>query len=225
MMAAMSTLLCLAALFCLAAPAGASEVAGQVTIKSALAPRAVGRKKVGGGYGSEAGGSQGGPTAEVDERSYVVVYLEPTRGTLKATPGQAVIAQKNKDFVPHVLPVVKGSTVVFTNEDITLHHIYSTSSTRPFEIPKYPRGQRKSITVDRLGVVEIFCGLHPRMNAYILVLSNDYFTMAGADGSFTLKNVPPGTYTLKAWHPRVKEISSQTITVPASGKATVNVSL
>lgn len=214
-----------------AVPAEAGDVQGTVTLKSAVAPRAVGKKKVR-GYGRSDYGEgrraqdEGGPPpgAEVNELTYVVLYLEPASGKLPATPRTVAMRQKNKDFLPHVLPVVKGSRVVFTNEDLILHHIYSTSRTDPFEIPKYSRGKSQAQQMDHTGVVEVFCGLHPRMNAYIVVVDNDFFTMADGTGRFTLKAVPPGNYTLKAWHPRLKPVSS-TVQVPATGAVKKDLSL
>lgn len=214
-----------------ATPALAGDVQGTVSLKSPVAPRAVGKKKVR-GYGrtdyseGRRAEDEGGPApgAQVNELTYVVLYLEPASGKLPATPRTVSMRQKSKDFVPHVLPVVKGSRVVFTNEDLILHHIYSTSKTDAFEIPKYSRGKSQGEQMDHEGVVEIFCGLHPRMNAYIVVVGNDFFTMADGAGRFTLKNVPAGNYTLKAWHPRLKAVSVP-VQVPATGAVKKDVAL
>lgn len=212
-------------------PVFAGDVQGTVSLKSAVAPRAVGKKKVR-GYGrtdysdGKRAQDEGGPApgAEVNEVTYVVLYLEPASGKLPATPRTVSMRQKSKDFVPHVLPVVKGSRVVFTNEDLILHHIYSTSKTDAFEIPKYSRGKSEGQTMDHEGIVEIFCGLHPRMNAYIVVVANDFFTMPDGSGRFTLKGVPAGNYTLRAWHPRLKA-TSVPLQVPATGSVKKDLAL
>ena len=63
--------------------------------------------------------------------------------------------------------------------------------------------------------VPVKCNVHPWMKSYIAVVGNPYFQVTGADGKFTLKNVPPGTYTLTAWHESLGSMD-QMVTVGAS---------
>ena len=56
----------------------------------------------------------------------------------------------------------------------------------------------------KLGAYELFCNIHPRMNAYLYVVPNDFYAQADAQGNYRLKNVPPGHYRLRAWHPRLQ---------------------
>lgn len=220
------------AILALAAPAPceAGDVQGTVTIKSGVAPRATGKKSDGGGasdsesYGGYSGEDDAPPPrlSKAAEAQYVIVYLV---GNLKATPETVVVRQKDKEFVPHVVPVVRGSNVLFTNDDKIIHNIYSVDAARKFEIGKYSQGNSKKIQMDRSGRVELFCSIHSRMNGYVFVVDNDFHAMPGKSGQFTIKGVPPGTYTLKAWHPRVRAECSQKITVPASGTVQVDVTL
>jgi len=126
-----------------------------------------------------------------------VVYLEGGPPQSAAGTGTIVFNQKNRTFVPHVLPVLKGTTVDITNGDPFLHnvHIYRGKDTvlnlaLPFE------GQVVPQTFDGVGVYQVLCDAHSEMSAYIVVLENSYFTTTGADGAFEISGVAAGTYTL-----------------------------
>lgn len=219
----MRTLMGLLALVWLAGPAWSGEITGKVAITSKVAPRAVGKKDVRYQYKDADLGDQGGlaPGAKVNETDYVVISLVG-KGLKATSGGKAVMSQKNKDFDPHVLAVVKGTSVRFENDDRIFHHIYSVSEPGAFEIKKY-RGKFEEKKFADGSPVEIFCGIHPRMNAYVFVAENDFFTMA-KNGKFALRNVPEGKYTVRAWHPRLKQVE-QTVTVPKSGSVEVNFEL
>ena len=169
---------------------------------------------------AKAGGDGGGASA--DERENVLIYLtkDGDGSKLKATAKRRDIIQKGREFVGHVTPVVLGSTIRFTNEDPFFHHIYCPDSSK-LNVPQHSTHvDRKP---DRLGKYELFCDIHPLMNGYIYVVPND-FVIVAKGGKYSLKGVPAGTYTVEAWHPRLKAKSSK-ITVPATGKATVNFAL
>jgi hypothetical protein len=68
-------------------------------------------------------------------------------------------------------------------------------------------------------MIRVKCNIHPWMHAFIGVVGNPYFAVSGEDGSFELKNLPPGDYTLEAWHETLGT-EEQKVTVPASGKST-----
>jgi plastocyanin len=140
--------------------------------------------------------------------SKVVVYLASDT-TLDATGpavDHATVAQKNKAFVPRFTVVCRGTVVEFPNWDDFDHNVFSRSKAAPaFDLDRYPRGQSKSRTFDKVGVIQIFCNIHPQMRAVILVVPNRYFAPADADGKFELKDVPPGKYEIVAWHERCSE--------------------
>lgn len=122
----------------------------------------------------------------------------------------AVVDQKELTFIPHVLPILKGTTVDFLNSDTVAHNIFSPSETADkFNLGTWQRGKRKSYTFNKLGVVELLCNLHPEMSAYILVLSNPYFTKTEKDGKFIIEDIPNGSYTLSVWHERIKTQSKE----------------
>ena len=136
------------------------------------------------------------PTPKPDA-SGVVVYL--TGFTQPPPPRTPRISQKNKTFIPDVLPIVVGQSVEFTNEDNLIHNVFSTSKARPFDLGKPRIGESRTVSFDRTGVVDLYCDIHEEMAATILVLPNQAFAVTGADGKFVLRAVPPGHYSLFAW--------------------------
>jgi hypothetical protein len=80
------------------------------------------------------------------------------------------------------------------------------------------------VIFDKAGKVDVYCSIHANMHCVVLVMENPYFAMTDADGHYSISNVPPGTYKLKAWHERLPA-DEQEITVPASGVTNVNFTL
>jgi len=121
-----------------------------------------------------------------------------------------VVTQKDALFKPHLLPIVVGTTVEWPNQDEILHNVYSFSETKQFDLGLY-KSEAKKITFEKPGRVDVFCSIHSKMHCVVLVLTNPYFAATDAKGSFTITNVPPGNYRVKAWHerlpPQVKEIT------------------
>src|SRR6202044_1888521 len=105
--------------------------------------------------------------------------------------------QKGKMFMPHILPVMAGTTVDFPNLDPIFHNAFSSYSGQIFDVGLYPPGTSRSVRFTREGVVRVFCNIHSSMSAMIVVLATPYFAVTGRDGSFALPDVPPGEYTLR----------------------------
>ena len=149
------------------------------------------------------------PPPAVEEIRNVVLYLNGSDARTPDAPGAAARAemvQRDERFVPHVLPVLRGSTVRFPNDDDVFHNVFSLSAARTFDLGRYPKGNAKSVTFDRAGVVQVFCHIHSDMSAVVLVLDDPHFTTPNDAGRFTLADVPPGEYTLIAWHERIRPI-------------------
>lgn len=131
-----------------------------------------------------------------------VVYVEgafPESARTNA-PGLTVLSQKNLEFRPAVLPILKGTKVEFPNEDDEYHNVLSYSKAREFDLGRYRKDEKPPpILFDKAGAVELDCEIHHHMRATILVLETPFFTLADADGSFRLQNIPAGSHTLKAW--------------------------
>jgi len=154
------------------------------------------------------------PTVEEkrdDEWQNIVIYLKPTPSLTVATGSnkKLQIAQLGETFIPHVLPIVKGSTVEFPNLDPIFHNVFSLSGTKSFDLGRYPKGDSRSVTFDQAGIVPVFCHLHSDMSAIIVVLDNPYFVVPGPDGRYQIENIPAGNYTLVAWHERSEQVEQQ----------------
>ena len=157
--------------------------------------------------------------------SNVVVYLEPVNKSSYAPPKEpAVLDQKNLIFVPHVLPVLLGTKVIFPNSDQTRHSVFSTGDVKKFDFGTYKPGIEKSIVCDKPGVIPVLCYVHHDMSAYIFVLETPYFALTDESGEYVIDNVPSGKYRLSFWHEETK-IKSQDILIPEHNTVTKNISI
>ena len=136
--------------------------------------------------------------------SDAVLYLEaPAAVTTAARPVTVEIAITDKTYAPHVVVVPLGSTVRFPNHDPFNHNVFSVSEPNSFDLGLYGRGEAKSYTFAHPGLVRVYCNVHPRMVAYVLVMENRYYAQPASDGSFAIDNVPAGRYRLHVWHERI----------------------
>jgi plastocyanin len=133
----------------------------------------------------------------------VVVWLTPTQRN--APPPvlrkgqQFILAQKDKQFSPHLLVVPTGSSVEFPNLDPFFHNVFSLFNGKRFDLGLYEAHTQRSVLFDREGVSYIFCNIHPEMGAVVIALSTPYYGISSRDGSILLHNVPPGRYRLHVW--------------------------
>jgi plastocyanin len=151
----------------------------------------------------------------------IYVYVDG-RGPQAARKGLE-IKQEGRQFNPRVAVVQTGTNVVFPNLDSVYHNVFSNSPRNTFDLGTYQAGDKaRSVTVTGPGVVEVFCNLHQKMSAKILVVPNALYTKVRPDGTFRLDNVPSGTRRLVAWSPETKpaaqrvEIAGQTTQVSFS---------
>ena len=172
-----------------------------------------------------AGGINGKVKAKgVKNSGDAVIYIDKIGGKTFAAPKEhARMDQKNLAFVPHVLPVVIGTTVDFTNSDDVLHNVFSPDKcAEKFNLGSWPKGQSKSYTFKEPGCTStLLCNVHPEMEGYVLVLETPYYAVSAKDGSYTIKDVPPGKYTLKIWHEKLKG-QEVPVDVPEKGSTTVD---
>lgn len=158
----------------------------------------------------------------------IVVYIDTIAGQSFPKPTQhMVMDQVHLAFVPHVLPVLQGTTVDFKNDDAVGHNVFWPAINKnrklAFNLGTWPQGGIKSFTFNDLGDVPLLCNVHPEMSGYVFVVPTPYFAVTDKEGNFTIHSVPAGQYTLKTWSEAAKP-SSQPVTV-GSGPVTVNVTV
>jgi plastocyanin len=142
-------------------------------------------------------GTSAGPST-----TSTVVWLAPLGAAASApvAPMHAVLAQKNKEFEPHLLVVTRGSTIEFPNRDPWFHNVFSLFDGKRFDLGLYEAGTSRTVHFDREGISFIFCNIHSEMSAVIVVLGSPYFTMTNKQGQFSIPSVPPGRYLLHVWN-------------------------
>jgi plastocyanin len=159
-------------------------------------------------------------TGRVEARSgslkEAYVYVDIAKGS-SARGHTLEIKQKDKQFWPQTAVVQRGTSVVFPNLDSVFHSVFSTSGRNSFDLGSYRSGDpARSVTLTTPGVVEVFCNIHAKMNANILVVPGPLFTKVGADGSYRIENVPVGSRRIVAWSPNAKP-AQQKVDVGSSG--------
>jgi hypothetical protein len=137
----------------------------------------------------------------------VFVYVKDGLGNyVFDTPTEpAIIDQKGCRYEPHVFGMRAGQPLQILNSDPTLHNIHATPKINSeFNTGQPIQGMKTTHTFDEPEVMVPFkCDVHGWMNAYVGVLSHPYFAVTDMDGSFSLETLPPGTYTIEAWHERL----------------------
>jgi len=148
----------------------------------------------------------------------VYVYVENVKaGHVK---GKTIeIKQENKQFSPRLAVVQAGTSVVFPNFDAIYHNVFSMSPHNSFDLGSYRAGDKpRSVTLTTPGVVEIFCNMHQKMSADVLVVPSPLYTKVRADGTFRIENVPVGVRKVVAWSPGIKAAQQRVEVTPAGGE-------
>ncbi len=152
-----------------------------------------------------------------------VVYVDTIAGkTFPAPKDHPVIDQKGLMFSPHVVIVQQGTTVDFLNSDTVAHNVFWTAvgsdKKAGHNLGTWPKGDKRSFTFDKPGVVALLCNVHPEMAGYLIVSATPYFAETDDSGSYKIKDVPDGSYTIAVWHEGAKN-QSKPVTVAGGGKA------
>jgi len=135
-------------------------------------------------------------------------------------PGEVVtIDQKNCHFVPHVLALRVGQTLRVTNSDPVTHNIHpQPQMNREWNQSQEPGGpalERKFVRPETM--MRVKCNVHSWMRAYVSAVEHPYFAVTGADGSFEIGNLPPGSYTIEAWQEKLGQ-QEMVVEVPPSAE-------
>jgi hypothetical protein len=164
---------------------------------------------------------------EKNELKNVIVYVQKADGVdlSGSAPGEpAVLDQKGCMYMPHVLPVMVGQKMQIKNDDPFLHNIHGLGKENgEFNFPQQNKGDLKEVTGQANKAPERYkvkCDVHPWMGAWVLVLDHPYFATTGDDGTYTIKGLKDGEYTLVAWHEK-GGATEQKISVK-DGKATAD---
>jgi plastocyanin len=167
----------------------------------------------------------------------VFVYVKDGLGNyVYDTPTDSVeIDQKNCRYHPHVFGIRVNQPLQIVNSDPTLHNIHAMpKDNAEFNNGQPIQGMKMTHTFTKAEVMVPFkCDVHGWMNAYVGVMDNPYYAVTGKDGSFELKSLPPGTYTVAAWHEKLgtqemkvtvgpKETKEVNFTFKAAGATTTN---
>jgi plastocyanin len=135
-----------------------------------------------------------------------IVSLMPQTGSVPAPtniPAEAIIAQRHQMFVPLVVIIRRGGHVVFTNEDQTMHQVYSFSPIKQFEYEIHQGRKSPAVEFDKAGVAAIGCNIHDNMVAFVYVAQSPWTATTDAHGHVKFDNVPDGAYRANVWHPKL----------------------
>jgi hypothetical protein len=165
-------------------------------------------------------------TGDVHAESFVVdngglqnvfVYIKDGLGNkyLFDTPTEPVkLDQKGCRYVPHVVGLRTTQPLEVSNSDATLHNVHGMpEANREFNVGQPVPGMKNAVTFTTPEVMVPFkCDVHSWMSAYVGVVSHPYFAVSGGGGKFELRTIPPGTYTIEAWHEKLGR-QEQTVTL------------
>jgi plastocyanin len=157
----------------------------------------------------------------------VVVFVSDGLGDRIFDPPQtpAVIEQRGCMYEPHVLAMQSNQKLDVVNADTTTHNIHPSPKNNREWNKSQPPGVPIEETFARAEVaIPVKCNVHPWMRGYIAVFKHPYFALTSKDGSFEIRNLPPGTYTIEAWHEKLGA-ATQKITVGTSETIVLDFSL
>jgi plastocyanin len=165
--------------------------------------------------------------AGLSSNADAVVYVQGAAGAVKPAASPVTMDQRQMQFIPHVLPVVVGTTVKFLNSDPTAHNVFSPDFEK-YNLGTWPQGQSKDHVFAQCAkfpcVYTQLCRVHPEMEGFVVVLQNPHFSVSDKEGHFEIAGVPPGSYTVGVWHPKLKA-AGKPVTVEAGKPASVDFTL
>lgn len=133
----------------------------------------------------------------------VIVYLAEVKSG-RAVPNTPVtVTNLQCEFMPHVAIAFAGSTITMKNDDPMLHTFdvhASLSGAELFHFSLHEKGSSVTKTLSNAGLLEISCYIHPWQHAFVYVFDHPYAAITDENGKFVIRGVPPGTYTIEAWH-------------------------
>ena len=151
----------------------------------------------------------------------VVVYVSAGTPDDAAPSTAAVLTQKGCRYTPHVLPILVNQELQIRNEDQTSHNVHPLAKlNREWNRSQPPGAPAITEKFDKAEVVPVKCNIHPWMHGNLAVLKNSHYAVSNKTGAFSLGNLPPGKYTITAWHEAYGE-QSQEVTISGSETKTI----
>ncbi|HWE01751.1 MAG TPA: carboxypeptidase regulatory-like domain-containing protein [Tepidisphaeraceae bacterium] len=149
----------------------------------------------------------------------VFVYLKDAPASDGAGREPALIDQVNCQYMPHAVAMQVNQPLRVKSSDPIFHNVHVQSIENPaMNLAEVQPGEQ-TVKFAKPEMMRVRCDVHPWMKAIFGVFDNPWFAVTGADGKFRIDNIPPGTYTLTAWHERFGE-KTQTVRIDADGKVT-----
>jgi hypothetical protein len=152
----------------------------------------------------------------------VYVYIKSGAPNYTAAPNTPPITldQRGCRYTPHVIAVQQGGTISYLNSDATIHNIHTMpmqpgNASVDISEPAHTTPRTETFNTPEI-MLPVRCNNHPWMSAFINVAPNPWFAITTADGTFTIPNLPPGTYTLAAVHEKLGEQDIQITVAPKS---------
>jgi plastocyanin len=133
----------------------------------------------------------------------VVVFLTDAKFEGKLAPVDgAALDQKGCRYAPHVQALTVGTPLSLLNNDAVLHNVHANDGTMTvFNVAMPIKGQKLPVPMRRPGLMKLQCDAgHAWMNGWVYVFDHPYYAVTNASGAFTIKDVPPGEYTVELWH-------------------------
>jgi plastocyanin len=152
---------------------------------------------------------------------WVVVYISAGDQGSAAPTAAVKYEQKGCEYLPHVLPMQVSQQLQIFNDDQTSHNIHPLAKVNPEWNKSQPAGSPPiDAKYDKAEFIPVKCNIHPWMHGYFVVLNTSHYSVTGEDGSFDLKGLPPGKYTVTAWQ---EQYGSQTQDVTIAGNETKSI--
>ena len=152
----------------------------------------------------------------------VVVYISSGAPDEPPPSQPAVLVQKGCRYAPHILAFQVNQEFKVVNEDQTSHNIHPIpSSNREWNKSQPPGSAPIEDKFARAEFIPVKCNIHPWMKGTLAVMKNSHYAITSGEGDFKLPNLPPGNYTVTAWHESYGE-QSQQVTIGAAEDKTVN---